>query len=44
LLRCTRTVADERTGSPVFGDNGLTVKTFNEKQVDFIESHPPKAK
>ena len=28
----------------VFGDNGLTVETFNEKQVDFIETHPPKAK
>jgi para-nitrobenzyl esterase len=26
----------------VFGDNGATVETLNEKQVDFIESHSPK--
>jgi para-nitrobenzyl esterase len=25
----------------VFGDNGVTIETLNEKQVDFIESHPP---
>jgi para-nitrobenzyl esterase len=26
----------------VFGDTGLTIETLNEKQVDFIENHPPK--
>jgi hypothetical protein len=26
----------------VFGDNGNTVETLNEKQIDFIETHPPK--
>jgi para-nitrobenzyl esterase len=26
----------------VFGDSGLTVETFNAKQVDFIEAHPLK--
>ncbi len=26
----------------VFGDSGVTVETFNEKQVDFIETHPSK--
>ena len=26
----------------IFGDTGLTVETLNEKQVDFIETHPPK--
>ena len=24
----------------VFGDNGNTVETLNEKQIDFIETHP----
>jgi para-nitrobenzyl esterase len=26
----------------VFGDNGTRVETLNEKQIDFIETHPPK--
>jgi hypothetical protein len=26
----------------VFGDAGMTVETLNSKQVEFIESHPPK--
>lgn len=26
----------------VFGDHGTQVETLNEKQIDFIESHPPK--
>ena len=26
----------------VFGDNGTRVESLNEKQIDFIETHPPK--
>jgi para-nitrobenzyl esterase len=26
----------------VFGDNGTAVETLNEKQIDFIETHPPR--
>jgi para-nitrobenzyl esterase len=26
----------------VFGDTGTSVETLNEKQIDFIETHPPK--